>query len=895
LNPVPERLAAALADRYRIDREIGAGGMATVYLAEDLRHQRMVAVKVLRPELAAVIGAERFLAEIRTTANLQHPHILALFDSGEADGFLFYVMPYVQGESLRDRLTREKQLPVHDALRIAGEVGSALDYAHRHGVIHRDIKPENILLHDGQALVSDFGIALAVSSASATRMTETGLSLGTPHYMSPEQAMGEREITARSDIYALGAVLYEMLTGEPPFTGPTAQAIVARVLTEKPPAIVARRERVPQHVEDAVLTALEKLPADRFATIAELTSALSGEAAPAYRRAASSSAAAGASHWRRIALGAGGVAVFATLLAITGWLRAPQPSDERVIRFRIQIPAPGPDLTTRIALSPDGRTVAYADYSPGERGGIYLRPLHRAEATHVPGTAGARTVAFSPDGSALAFVAASGAGGRGEMRIVPIAGGAPTTVARNVEWFEGNDWGADGFIYFISRDSLVVSRVPATGGAVEHVGTTEDSPLPAGYRRHKHPHLTPNRRGVLFTVYRGEGVEDDIGVVDLRTRETRLIAKGAYVVGVLGDHLLFVTTEGTLCAVRFDERDLTVSGAAVPLLPNLSVSEGAAQVALSGDGTLAYVNATPPESELVWVGMDGVETPVDPSLRRAFDALAISPDGSRIAFSSPEADGTSNIWLYDVAQHTIARFTDDGAVNFRPKWSPDGVSIVYAADRNDERRARSLWIRRADAADTAHILVRSHRHAQEVSWPRQSGPIIFRDGYDDGGTLRDLRYRMPGSDTTSRVFLASNADEHNPALSPDGRWLAYVSLESGRDEVYVSPFPGPGPRTIVSNGGGTGPIWARSGRQLFYRAADGSMIALELTGSASFSIARRRVLFSATPYLDSRNHAPYDIAPDDSRFLFIRTPPSEGLEVVSNWAAEVLPRLRERR
>ena len=268
------RLQAALSDRYQLEREVGAGGMATVFLARDLRHDRAVALKVLRPELAAVIGAERFLAEIKLTANLQHPHILPLFDSGEADSYLFYVMPFVQGETLRDRLDREKQLPVADALRIAGEVASALDYAHRHGVVHRDIKPENILIHDGQALVADFGIALAASKASGSRMTETGMSLGTPHYMSPEQAMGEREITARSDVYAIGAVLYEMLTGEPPFTGNTAQAVVARVLTESPRSLGTQRHTIPPHVEAAVLTALEKLPADRFATAAEFAEAI---------------------------------------------------------------------------------------------------------------------------------------------------------------------------------------------------------------------------------------------------------------------------------------------------------------------------------------------------------------------------------------------------------------------------------------------------------------------------------------------------------------------------------------------------------------------------------------------------------------------------------------------
>src|SRR5690242_19403942 len=250
--------------------------MATVYLAHDLKHDRRVAIKVLRPELAAVIGAERFLREIQTIATLQHPHILPLFDSGEADSHLFYVMPFVEGESLRDRLVREKQLPVAEAVRIATEVASALDYAHRHGVIHRDIKPENVMLHDGSALVADFGIALAVSSAGGSRMTETGMSLGTPHYMSPEQAMGEREITARADVYALGAMTYEMLIGDPPFTGSTAQAIVAQVLTEEPRPLVVRRRSIPPEVEQAVLTALEKLPADRFGSAQEFAAALSG-------------------------------------------------------------------------------------------------------------------------------------------------------------------------------------------------------------------------------------------------------------------------------------------------------------------------------------------------------------------------------------------------------------------------------------------------------------------------------------------------------------------------------------------------------------------------------------------------------------------------------------------
>jgi serine/threonine protein kinase len=271
IDPV---LAAALADRYRIGRQLGEGGMAAVYLAEDLKHGRKVAIKILLPEVAAVIGVERFVREIRMSATLQHPHILGLIDSGEANGTAYYVMPVVEGESLRDRLSREKQLPISDAVRITCEVASALDYAHRRGIIHRDIKPENILLQDGHVLVADFGIALGVTGSSDTRMTEAGISVGTPHYMSPEQAMGEREITARSDVYALGCVTYEMLLGEPPFTGPTTQAIVARVLTERPGSLVARRGTVPTAIEKAVHTALQKMPADRFGSTIGFSAAL---------------------------------------------------------------------------------------------------------------------------------------------------------------------------------------------------------------------------------------------------------------------------------------------------------------------------------------------------------------------------------------------------------------------------------------------------------------------------------------------------------------------------------------------------------------------------------------------------------------------------------------------
>jgi len=336
------RLNAALEGRYSIESEIGEGGMATVYLAEDLRHHRKVALKVLKPELAAVVGAERFLAEIETTANLQHPHILPLYDSGEADTFLFYVMPHVEGETLRQRLDREKQLPVDEAVRIATAVAGALDYAHRRGVVHRDVKPGNILMQDGQPVVGDFGIALAVGAAGGARLTETGLSVGTPYYMSPEQATGDQAVGPPSDIYALGAVLYELLTGEPPYMGTTAQAVLGKIIQGVPVSATAARRSVPSNVDAAIRKALEKLPADRFTGAQEFAKAL---ADPGFRHGAEAEAAAAGSRWKRLSVG---LATLAGVLAVAlAWSLLRPAAPAPVIRYRLTFPAGG-ELRPRI-------------------------------------------------------------------------------------------------------------------------------------------------------------------------------------------------------------------------------------------------------------------------------------------------------------------------------------------------------------------------------------------------------------------------------------------------------------------------------------------------------------------------------------------------------------------
>ena len=383
------RLNAALEGRYVIERELGEGGMATVYLADDLKHERKVALKVLKPELAAVVGAERFLAEIKTTANLTHPHILPLFDSGEADGFLFYVMPHIEGESLGERLDRDHQLPVDVAVRIATNMAEALDYSHRQGVIHRDIKPGNVLIHDGQPVITDFGIALAVGGAGGGRLTETGLSLGTPHYMSPEQAAGGQHLGPAADIYALGCVLYEMLVGEPPFTGSTPQAILGKIIAGERVSAAAQRETVPANVDAAIAKALEKLPADRFSSAVQFSQALGD---PSFMTSGPTPAA--MSTFRAQGLGIvawPAVAVVAIGLALWGWMR-PQPR-QPVTRMQISLPedqrvgASGRG-SHPLAISRDGTQLVYVGLRAGVRG-LFLRELDDLNPRLLDGTEGA--------------------------------------------------------------------------------------------------------------------------------------------------------------------------------------------------------------------------------------------------------------------------------------------------------------------------------------------------------------------------------------------------------------------------------------------------------------------------------------------------------------------------
>ena len=881
------RLTAALADRYEIQEELGAGGMATVYLAEDLKHHRKVAVKVLRPELAAVLGAERFLQEITTTANLQHPHILPLFDSGEADSFLYYVMPFIDGETLRDKLDRETQLGIDEAVSITTAIADALDYAHRQNVIHRDIKPENILLHDGRPMVADFGIALAVSAAAGGRMTETGMSLGTPHYMSPEQATAEKDLTNRSDIYSLGCVLYEMLTGEPPHTGASAQAIVMKIVTEDVQPVTELRKSVPPNVAAAVAKALEKLAADRFESAAKFGEALTN---PAFALSATqATAGAGAQTrglWNRLSIATTALAAVLGVVALWALLRPAPPMP--VSRYSLARQADELALSGGLALSPDGSRFVYPRAVDGVLG-LWVRRRDQLRGSPIPGAENGFRPVVSPDGSHVAFFTF---GGVTILKRVPLDGGPQVVLADSGVGVDGVSWGRDGFLYYDGVTGLGTTgivRVPETGGVPELVTSVDTA---RGETDHIWPEVLPNGKGVLFTVVRGGDLaQADIAVLDLATREYRVLIRGLGPRFVAAGYLVFVTPDGLLMAAPFDQDRLEVTGEVVAMTDGVRVSpaavsgSGATDLALSAAGKLMYVTggggAT--QHEIVWVDRDGRTEEIDsdiagPFHQQGISPLALSPDGRQLVFARAGPDGFQ-LWIKQLPRGPLTKLTFEGELNVEPGWTPNGRDIVFVSDRGANA---DLYVKRADGSSAAELLL-------DVDSPIVSS-ALSEDGewlvYGHGNLGGDISAVRLGRDSVQVALLTTSAIEMMPQLSPDGRWLTYVSNESGGFAVFVRPFPNVADTKYqVSTGQGFLPRWAHSGRELFYLSGSSEMVAVEVLPGPAFAMGERRVLFQI-----SQSFVGYDVAPDDQRFVVIQERTggeTSELIVVENWLEEL--------
>jgi serine/threonine-protein kinase len=878
-----ERLRDALAGRYRIERELGAGGMATVYLAQDLRHDRNVAIKVLKPELAAVLGADRFVQEIKTTASLSHPHILPLFDSGTADGFLFYVMPYIQGETIREKLNRETQFGVDEAVRIAREVADALDYAHRHGVIHRDIKPENILLHDGRAMVMDFGIALAVSAAAGGRMTETGLSLGTPHYMSPEQATADKEISGRSDVYSLASVLYEMLAGNPPHVGSSAQQIIMKIIADTPRPVTELRKSVPPNVAAALAKALEKLPADRFDSAKTFHDALGNASFTTTASAGGLPATAGSSGALRSALiAAVTVAVVASIGLVWALQRKPtDASNEPVVRVAVDLP-PGERLYassgSNVAISPQGDHVVYLAQGAVGAGGAFLGARLMIRRTSELGarelvSAVVTQPAFSPDGRWVVFTDGN------QVSKVPNDGGAilplanlPNGNVRGFTWLRTDT--------IVMGSDLGLLAFPSRGGAPRRLPGV-DSTVPAIY-----PIVMPDGENVAFTTG-GNAATRRLVVTSLTTRRSTVLEiAAAMAVGMREGHLLYVTSAGALNAIPFDLKQQRATGDPIQVENGIRLSAaGAALVGLSENGSLWYVTGQS-TGNLVRVAPGRPDVPVL-NEQRGFKSPRLSPDGRTIAVEVATAVG-SDIWLHDLASGTFTPLTTDGKNNSIAEWSPDSKRVVFRSVRDDKL---GVWWQPADGSGAAELLYQPADPINEIVMSPDGKWLLYRTA--PGLRNRDIFAVPLDGDRKPILLVGGPAQESHPRVSPDNKWLAYQSNESGRFEIYVKPFPTGGARVQISNEGGAEPIWSKSGGEIFYRSLTGGVESAEVKPATPFIVGNRRSVLPPSDYLSDISHTSYDVWPDGKSFLMVK--PASGGDarpiLVHNWGRELREKL----
>ena len=863
-------LNSALTDRYVLERDIGAGGMATVYLARDLKHARLVAVKVLDPELGALLGADRFLSEIRVTANLQHPNLLPLFDSGAAGGLLFYVMPFVEGESLRSRLDRERQLPIDEAIRIATVLAAALDYAHRHGVIHRDLKPENVLLQDGEPLIADFGIALAVQHAGGQRVTQTGLSLGTPQYMSPEQATGDRAIDARTDIYALGAVTYEMLAGEPPHVGNTAQAIIAKLMTEEPRALTTVRRTVPEHVDDAVRCALEKLPADRFATAKEFAEALAERSPSAEARLGTRRAGAVPSRsWlSRMLASPIWFAAFVAATAAALWVWSSRATTKAgggtTVRFLLTTDTAGIVPLNSFAFSPDGRTIIFSGSAGADTvKRLYARALDAVVARPIPGTERASEPVFSPDGQWIAFWS------DGDVKKVRLDGQQLVTLAHIGAQWGGMSWGVENRIVVAHAGQLWV--VPAGGGAPTQIVAKDTVTLARLF-----PLVLNDGKTVLYTEWHSSIALSTLNALSLETGEvTRLGIAGSTPLALLKGRLLYLDPNGNLAAVGFDPRRLRAIGEPTLVIPDVRNSAGVADAAISGAGDLVYVGGHV-QTQLVVADGKSVRTLFD--RRNAnLQSPRWSPDGRSILVRS-RLSGASEIWVYSLDAGTftqLTRNTPGGAFFF--EWAPDGRHVLFSSERD-------LWSQPIDGNAATRVAGIADNRGFSVS--PDGRMIAYRSGTELG---RRLWYRSLAGDTTTRP-LDAGPGASEPRFSPDGQWIAY----DGPDlSIYIARFPGMADRLRISLEDGSDPVWSRDTHRLYYhqRMADGplfggALMTAYLSAGAKPVVTRREKVLEG-PYTFRRGNPGFDVS-KDGRIVLVRELRENGRTiVVQGWINEL--------
>ena len=893
---------------YEIQSALGAGGMGEVYRARDTRLDRTVAIKVLPEALASDAQfRERFDREARVISSLNHPHICTLHDVGREQNTDFLVMEYLEGETLEQRLARAA-IPLEQAMEMAVQIADALAAAHRAGVVHRDLKPANIVLvrragRSGPPDVKllDFGLAKTGPAKAGPHvhegvgagfsrpgetmlpttpagLTHQGTILGTFQYMAPEQVEGQ-EADARSDIFAFGCVLYEMVTRRRAFEGKTAASVMAAILERTPPAMPSLQPLTPPLLDHIVARCLVKNPDERWQTASDVLQELKwltvsgsqvGAATPARQVGG-----------RRLAIwgAALGLAAGVAAASLFWFVMRPAPqSSQPVARLTIELPAAAQRAVDNgVVVARDGRTFVYSALGDDGVTRLYARRLAQLESVPIRGTENASNATLSPDATWVAFAAA------GQLKKVALGGGPPVVLCDVPEGVFGTDWSPDDTIVFGGPTGL--ARVPAAGGRPELIVKTDPSQKEAG---HRWPHVLADGRTIVFTIWFGGSDTSQVAIASLDTGERRTLAQGAYPKVTASGHLLF-TRVRSLWAVQLDRRSLAIIGEPIPVLEGVQTQiNGRSMFDVAPDGSLVYQQAglSGGGQRLVWLDRTGQLTPVaDERLAGIYHpSPRLSPDGRFLAVTIHPEGGDDQIVVYNLERGIQTPIGTGPRMNSRwPVWTPDGTRITFGSTRAG---TWDLYSVPAAGGPPEPLLVREDDQ-YPLSWSPDGRVLAFRQPGRPAGF--DIWLLPRGGEPSP--FIVTPFEERSAAFSPDGRWFAYDSNESGRFEVYVRPYPGPGERIRVSTNGGTEPVWARSGAELFYRQGDRALMAVSVRGGPSLQVGAPAV--QAQIQLDTEGGTNYDVSPDGRRFVAIENldTTSASIVIVQNWLEELRQRV----
>ena len=884
---------------YKITAKLGAGGMGEVYKATDTRLERTVAIKVLSEHAGSdPVLKQRFEREAKTISSLNHPHICTLYEFDSQDGTDVLVMEYLDGETLADRLVKGA-LPIDRVLRCAIEIADALDNAHRRGVTHRDLKPSNIMLTKAGAKLLDFGlaklkrsdveaypIARAAMSTQEQPLTEKGTLLGTVQYMAPEQLEGE-EADRRSDIFAFGAILYEMVTGRRAFEGESQASLIHAIMGVDPPPPSRVERTTPAGLDYVVQVCLSKAADDRWQSsrdlLRELKRVESGDAlaVTSLALAASSERAI----WQRpIALTFAALLIGAVVTGLGVW-NLVRDGPSRVTRFVITPPlaaqfAPTvnqPDVT----ISPDGAQVVYGSVADDGTRLLSVRPLDQLGAIVLRSLGSQAMGPFvSADGKWVGFFDDAD----DTLKKISILGGPPLTICQMDGNLRGASWGADDAIIFATQATgSGLWRVPAAGGEPHSLT------LPSAERGelgHQWPEILPGGEAVLFTiVMKGPIEKARIAVLNLETgKQKGILSGGSNPRYAITGHLVY-GHKRTLRAVGFDgDRLEATTDPATVVEEVVTKPQGGASFAISENGSLVYRLSGSVRRTLVWVDRDGHEEPVDAEPRN-YANPSVSPDETRVAFEV--RDQEEDIWIWDFTRETLTRLTFDPASDFYPVWTPDGRHVVFSSRRAGPA---NLYWRAADGTGGAERLTEGSNNQYPHSFSPDGTRLVFVEN-SPGEPGFDLRVLMFGGDRQTYPLLVSEFDEENGEISPDGRWFAYQSQQSGKYEIYIRPFPNvDAGRWQISTGGGTRPLWAPDGDELFYLTSSGELMTVPLQTSPTFSAGRPNLVLERQYPVGESAGPNYDIGADGQRFLMIKDddsaqPPQ--LVLVENWFEEL--------